>query len=82
YEQPIEVYNNGGKVRCVVHKQNDTFTIDLIGNASFVYQCTIEVDINHPGTFTVDNSEEYIEEMMQYAKLQQEASAFLTKQLN
>ncbi|TDL35491.1 diaminopimelate epimerase [Jeotgalibacillus sp. S-D1] len=33
---PIDVYNDGGRVKCVIHKNGDRFDhIDLIGNATF-----------------------------------------------
>lgn len=44
FEKVINVYNNGGKVQCVVHKNNDSFYIDLIGNATYLYNAVIDVD--------------------------------------
>lgn len=44
-DQPINVYNNGGKVQCVVHRSEGDYSIDLIGNATYLYQATVEVDL-------------------------------------
>lgn len=41
---PIDVYNDGGRVKCVIHKKGNEFDhIDLIGNATFTdfYQLNI-----------------------------------------
>jgi len=38
----ISVYNNGGMVQCVVHKEADRYSIDLIGNATYLYKATVE----------------------------------------
>jgi len=38
----ISVYNNGGMVQCVVHKENDHYSIDLIGNATYLYKATVD----------------------------------------
>ncbi|MEC1156193.1 diaminopimelate epimerase [Cytobacillus horneckiae] len=81
-ETPIEVYNNGGKVRCVVHEQNGLQSIDLIGNASYLYRCDVELEIENPEIFTIDNNKEYVEEVMQYAKLQKHAAEFLNEWIN
>ncbi|MDQ0270484.1 diaminopimelate epimerase [Cytobacillus purgationiresistens] len=81
-ETPIEVYNNGGKVRCVVHEQEGKQSIDLIGNASYLYSCTVDVDVENPHTFTVQDSNEFVDEIMQYAKLQKHASEFLNESMN
>ncbi|EIJ78496.1 diaminopimelate epimerase [Bacillus methanolicus PB1] len=68
-EEPIEVYNNGGKVRCVVHQQDGAYTIDLIGNATYVYRAEIHVDVNQPESFTVGEKQDFAEEQIQYDKL-------------
>lgn len=42
FEEKISVYNNGGMVQCVVHKVADRFTIDLIGNATYMYKAKVD----------------------------------------
>lgn len=76
-EEAIEVYNNGGKVRCVVHEDH----IDLIGNASYVYHCKVEVHNGDFQTLTVVEKSECTQEIAQYEKLGIEAKALLSEYL-
>ncbi|WP_071394527.1 diaminopimelate epimerase [Bacillus tuaregi] len=76
-EQTIEVYNNGGKVRCVVHETENGYWIELIGNATYVYRATIQLPDLSEGSFTVSSKDEFEEENAQYAKLGEEAQAFI-----
>ncbi|MBT2691024.1 diaminopimelate epimerase [Bacillus sp. ISL-47] len=76
-EEPVEVYNNGGKVRCVVHEKNGRQYIDLIGNASYVYRADADVNMENPAEFTLSPKVEFADEIKQYAKLQEFAQQFL-----
>lgn len=76
-EQPVEVFNNGGKVRCVAHKNQETYTIDLIGNATYVYKTSVEVDLERPEGFTCGPKMEFLQENQQYGKLQEEVKQYL-----
>lgn len=76
-EEPVEVYNNGGKVCCVVHVKQGRQSIDLIGNASYVYRCQAEVNMENPAEFTLSPKQEFTDEMKQYEKLQEHAQQFL-----
>lgn len=78
-EEPIEVYNNGGKVRCVVHHQNGAYTIDLIGNATYVYKAEVNLDVNEPESFRIGKKEEFSDEQLQYAKLVDHVQEHLSK---
>ncbi|WP_077215372.1 diaminopimelate epimerase [Bacillus dakarensis] len=80
-EQPVEVFNNGGKVRCVAHKNQETYKIDLIGNATYMYKTSVEVDLVNPAGFTCGNKEEFTQENQQYGKLQEEVKQYLTLSL-
>ncbi|UQD52396.1 diaminopimelate epimerase [Bacillus methanolicus] len=80
-EEPIEVYNNGGKVRCVVHHQNGAYTIDLIGNATYVYKAEVNLDVNEPESFRIGKKEEFSDEQLQYAKLVDHVQEHLSKYL-
>ncbi|MGG1399343.1 diaminopimelate epimerase [Bacillus salipaludis] len=75
FEKAVNVYNNGGKVQCVVHENNGNYHIDLIGNATYLYTASIDVNFAEE-TFTV-NSKEDLAEQAAYEKLQSEAQAFL-----
>lgn len=76
FEKTIDVYNNGGKVQCVVRKQGESFTIDLIGNATYVYKAVVDIDLEK-GTFAVV-SKTLFSEQQAYEKLQEEVQHFLT----
>lgn len=74
-ESVINVYNNGGKVQCVVHDVNGNYTIDLIGNATYLYQAAVNVDLNGE-TFSLVSKNDYMEQPA-YERLQEGAQQFL-----
>jgi diaminopimelate epimerase len=74
-EEVINVYNNGGQVQCVVHENDDGYYIDLIGNATYLYQAEVNFDLER-GTFEVSSKEDFSEQGI-YEKLQAEAQAYL-----
>ncbi|WP_340371524.1 diaminopimelate epimerase [Peribacillus sp. FSL E2-0218] len=78
-EREISVYNNGGKVKCVVHHdtENQTYSIDLIGNATYEFKVSLEIDKNHPDQFEILEKDEFEEEASLYAKLQDEVQTYL-----
>ena len=78
-ETEISVYNNGGKVKCVVHHNQETnqYSIDLIGNATNEYKAQIEVDLQQPEQFRLVSKEIYDQEIEQYSKLQAEVQSYL-----
>ncbi|WP_082234405.1 diaminopimelate epimerase [Halobacillus massiliensis] len=43
--EPIVVINKGGLVNCVVNKEERRYSIQLRGNATYVYSAEIEIDI-------------------------------------
>lgn len=73
----VEVYNNGGKVRCYVHEKEGNYRIDLIGNATYVFDAIIQVDINSPEDFSIIGKLVNEQEALQYSKLQQAAQEYL-----
>lgn len=77
-EDKINVYNDGGMVNCVVHKNEAKYKIDLIGNATNVFTATIVVD-EKLQTFQIDNKVFFEEEQKQYEKLQQHVRDYLNK---
>ncbi|MFD6441385.1 diaminopimelate epimerase, partial [Peribacillus sp. NPDC060186] len=78
-ESEISVYNNGGKVKCVVHydKESKKYSIDLIGNATYEYKALIEIDLNQPDKFELLEKHSYDAETSLYAKLQAEVQSYL-----
>jgi len=78
-EQAIEVYNNGGKVRCVVHEQESGYWIELIGNATYVYEATVEYNKEQPDHFTISSKHDFAAEIQQYAKLEHAAQEFISQ---
>lgn len=79
-DQIIDVYNNGGKVRCVVHEKESGYWIELIGNATFVYNAKVELDLAEPVQFII-KEQTYTNEEDQYQKLGETAKAYLSKYL-
>lgn len=57
FDQPIDVFNPGGKVRTIVHHQNHDYWIELIGNATFTHKVTVDEQALHDGDVTADNTE-------------------------
>jgi diaminopimelate epimerase len=79
YEKVINVYNNGGKVQCVVHKMEDTYSIDLIGNATYLYRASIQLQLNEK-TFSITSRTDLTEQVT-YEKLKEEAQEIIKHSL-
>jgi len=77
----IDVYNNGGKVRTFVHETNGKYRIDLIGNATYVYDATVEVELEDTEHFSVVGKKVNEAEALQYEKLQQSAQKYIQEKL-
>lgn len=77
----IEVYNNGGKVRTFVHETNGKYRIDLIGNATYVYDATVEVKLEDTKRFSIVDKKVNEAEALQYEKLQQSAQEYIQEKL-
>ncbi|MBM7692499.1 diaminopimelate epimerase [Peribacillus deserti] len=77
-EKEISVYNNGGKVKCVVHHMDGETKIDLIGNGTYEYKAALQFDSMDFTSVAVLNKEEFNTEKELYAKLQDEVAAYLT----
>ncbi|MCM2531989.1 diaminopimelate epimerase [Neobacillus pocheonensis] len=75
FETIINVYNNGGKVQCVVHDDAGKYTIDLIGNAIYLYQASVNIDLGG-GAFSLITHNDYTEQTA-YEKLQEDALQFI-----
>ncbi|MEH7305401.1 diaminopimelate epimerase [Neobacillus drentensis] len=79
FEIVVNVYNNGGKVQCVVHENERKYTIDLIGNATYLYSASINVDLENKA-FTVTSKTE-LSEQSSYELLQNEAQQYVETQI-
>jgi diaminopimelate epimerase len=75
FDKEINVYNNGGKVQCIVHKENESYSIDLIGNATYQYNAVIDVDSEYK-SFSISSKQEFQEQEI-YEKLQAAAQSYL-----
>lgn len=78
-EQEITVCNPGGKVKCMVHKQEEQYTIDLIGNATYEYQVTIE--LTSLTSFEIVEKEEFSAEKAVYSEMQTEVQQYLQSKM-
>jgi diaminopimelate epimerase len=76
-EEIINVYNKGGRVQCVVHENDENYSIDLIGNATYMYQTQVDVVLERE-SFSVSSKEEFSEQST-YEKLQADAQKYLQK---
>ncbi len=77
YETPVEVYNNGGKVRCEVHQHEaGRFSIDLIGNGTYIFEGTIQLALENPQDFQVKNQKAFAEQL-DYERLREKAESYL-----
>lgn len=77
FERIIDVYNDGGRVQCVVHQYDGVYQIDLIGNATYNYQAAVSVNLED-NTLTVDSKQEMTEQAS-YEKLKAEVQEFLSR---
>ncbi|MBO0958337.1 diaminopimelate epimerase [Neobacillus sp. MM2021_6] len=77
FEQVTDVYNNGGRVQCVVHKYEGTYSIDLIGNATYLYKASIVVDLDEEVVRLASRND--FTEQQTYELLQTEAQQFIEK---
>ncbi|KUP06451.1 diaminopimelate epimerase [Bacillus coahuilensis p1.1.43] len=73
-EQVVDVYNPGGRVQCVVHQNDEGYSMDLIGNATFSYYGEVYLEDN---TITWAKKEETDEEL-KYEKLKENVNQFLS----
>lgn len=78
-ESEISVYNNGGKVKCVVHhdEESQKYSIDLIGNATYEFKVLIEINLDQPEKFKMLEKQVFESETSLYSKLQDEVQSYL-----
>ncbi|WP_064091286.1 diaminopimelate epimerase [Rossellomorea aquimaris] len=73
FGKEIDVYNNGGKVRVIVNRKGeDLFYMELIGNATYLYQSQIEWSPSQPLEYKILSHDDFAEEE-EYQLLQSHA---------
>ncbi|MEH7332213.1 diaminopimelate epimerase [Neobacillus drentensis] len=78
-EQTIKVFNNGGRVQCIVHHDNGTYNIDLIGNATYLFTGTVKIDLNKESFSVTERND--LTEQNAYELLQTDAQQFIHEKL-
>ncbi|MGN1402016.1 MAG: diaminopimelate epimerase [Bacillus sp. (in: firmicutes)] len=78
FETPVTVYNPGGKVRCVAHKQNETYYINLIGNGTFDGEYTVEWE---DGAYRIIGMEKRTDETNAYEEMKKDVEQYLHHKL-
>ncbi|WP_456274388.1 diaminopimelate epimerase [Bacillus sp. AK031] len=78
FGKEIDVYNNGGQVRCIVHKSGEAYSMDLIGNATYVSRSKLELEVKEPENYRTLDSMEY-KEKAAYSELQDHAKEVVEK---
>lgn len=77
YETPVDVYNNGGKVRCVVHQHEaGRYSIDLIGNGTYLFEAVVHLELDSPRHFQLKDQKAY-KEQSAYDQLREEVESYL-----
>jgi len=76
--EEVTVYNPGGKVKCVVHDKEGTYTIDLIGNATYEYEVTISYVGDEVETIA---KTDFINEVQAYGEMQVAVKDYLKSRL-
>ncbi|MDZ5711914.1 diaminopimelate epimerase [Jeotgalibacillus haloalkalitolerans] len=72
---PINIFNDGGRVKCVVHGENDQYDhIDLIGNATFTHH--LELTLSENGEAAILKSNETNEDKI-YEKMAEASKEYL-----
>jgi len=78
FEKRIRVWNPGGLVHTIVHKDGELYSIDLIGNATFVYEGVVNIELHSNPKITVQKQKTYDDEIAHYEKLESMAKLRLS----
>jgi diaminopimelate epimerase len=80
-EKSVEVYNNGGKVRCVVHHHEaGRYSIDLIGNGTYLFEAVARLELDSPHHFQLKEKKAYTEQTA-YDQLREEVESHLNAEV-
>ncbi|KML33941.1 diaminopimelate epimerase [Rossellomorea sp. FS2] len=79
--EAVDVYNPGGKVRVVVNEHADgTYSMELIGNATYMYEATIQWDRAFPDRYDLEAKKE-LEENVAYRQLEEHAASLVKEKV-
>jgi diaminopimelate epimerase len=67
-------------VRCVAHKVDESYKIDLIGNATFTHRFQVEIQLEQQ-IFSYVKKEEITKEISQYKSLEEHSKQVLNEWL-
>lgn len=78
FDEEITVYNPGGKVKCVAGRMGQSYSIHLIGNATFERKMNVEVFVSE---FEILSTKEYPEEIHAYELLKEDVQKYLATRM-
>lgn len=80
YDSEINIYNDGGMIKCVVEKGNDQkYKVRFIGNASYIYKGTIDLQAVLNNETVKFSGEEFENEIAQYDEFLSYAQSITSK---
>lgn len=78
FNQTIHVYNKGGMVNCFVNKKDgEPYTVQLIGNSTYVFAAEIDFDFENPSLTKELSRTEFPEESAAYDRLVEASRSML-----
>ncbi|KAK3605011.1 hypothetical protein CHS0354_000676 [Potamilus streckersoni] len=63
----IHVFNEGGMVKCLPNQSNESYSVDLLGNATFVYEGTL--DYANGVVKEISKTKEFYDEIAAYERM-------------
>ncbi|MBV6683453.1 diaminopimelate epimerase [Bacillus sp. JRC01] len=77
----VDVYNPGGKVKVVVNERTDgSYFMELIGNATYMYEATIQWDPAFPDRYDWEAKKE-LDEHVAYRQLEEHAASLVKEKV-
>ena len=74
----INVYNKGGIVKCKPNYKEKKYSVQLLGNASFIYKSSVEINLNNINNNQI-HKVDYNDEIKAYSKLKCNCKKFVNK---
>lgn len=74
FNSEVTVLNNGGIVKCFVSKQDETYGVKLMGNATYVFKGTVDFDFANPDVAVYGDRVNILDEVANYERLKEYAS--------
>lgn len=78
FNRKIDVYNPGGRVQCQVYREANSYRIDLIGNATFVFEAELVTTADAKAVTVI--SQTMTDEQVAYERLSKTAAQFVAAQ--